>query len=386
MLQNRLTKDKSEQAAKVNQAGRRHLGTSFQAARELYCMGMVDAGARVADRINDREQVLQDRAGKITHFLTAVSQSFAVFMQVAIFGAGAALVLANEANPGVIIAASIIMGRAFAPINQGIAAWKQTAGAKTAYANLTRLLSAPRPGREPVSHLDGLLKLEAVTLAIKGKTVLKDIAFELQPGEIMGLVGPNGAGKTCLCRLILGMWAPDSGRVLVDGKEMSALDNDAMGQFLGYLPQAVELFSGTVSENIARMGPVSDEAVVAAAQRAGAHEVILGFSRGYDTPVGEAGHQSLSGGQRQRVGLARALFGDPRLVVLDEPDANLDQAGDAALMAALADLKKAGATTIMITHKPGLLSVADKILVLKDGVMERFGTATEVYGHMTGEK
>jgi PrtD family type I secretion system ABC transporter len=386
LLQNRLTKDKIEQAAKVNQAGRRHLGTSFRAARELYCMGMVDAGARFVDRINDREQVLQDRAGKITQFLTAVTQSFAVFMQVAIFGTGAALVLANEASPGVIIAASIIMGRAFAPINQGIAAWKQTAGAKTAYANLTRLLSAPRPGQEPVSRLDGHLKLEAVTLAIKGRTVLQDIAFELQPGEIMGLVGPNGAGKTCLCRVILGMWAPDSGRVLVDGKEMSSLDNDAMGRFLGYLPQGVELFSGTVSENIARMGPVSGDAVVAAAKRAGAHEVILGFSKGYDTPVGEAGHQSLSGGQRQRVGLARALFGDPRLVVLDEPDANLDQAGDAALMAALTDLKKAGATTIMITHKPGLLSVADKILVLKDGTMERFGTATEVYGHMTGEK
>jgi PrtD family type I secretion system ABC transporter len=386
LLQNRLTKDKIEQAAQVNQAGRAHLGTSFRAARELHCMGMVDAGAGFLSRINDKEQVLQDRAGKITHFLTAATQSFAVFMQVAIFGTGAALVLANEASPGVIIAASIIMGRAFAPINQGIGAWKQTAGAKTAYANLTRLLTAPRPKQDPIDRIEGYLHVEEVSLAIKDKTVLQDIAFELHPGEIMGLVGPNGAGKTCLCRVILGMWTPDTGRVLLDGKEMSSLDNDAMGRFLGYLPQGVELFSGTVSENIARMGPVSSEQVVAAAKKAGAHEVILGFSKGYETQIGEAGHQSLSGGQRQRVGLARALFGDPRLVVLDEPDANLDEAGDAALLSALGALKQAGAAAIMITHKPALLSVADKILVLKNGTMEQFGTAKEVFGHMTGEK
>jgi PrtD family type I secretion system ABC transporter len=385
LLQARLTKKSTARAARVNQAGRHHLDTSFRAARELYCMGMAGAGAQFLDQIKDREQVLQDQTGKITQFLTSVTQSFGVFMQVAIFGTGAALVLANEANPGVIIAASIIMGRAFAPINQGVGAWQQTAGARVAYDNLTRLLNTPRPAAEPVFHLTGRLELEQVSLTLRDTPVLQDISFTLEPGEILGLAGHNGAGKTCLCRVILGMWTPDSGRVLVDGKETASLDTDALGRFLGYLPQGVELFAGTVSENIARMGTVSDEAVVAAAQKAGAHEVILGFAKGYDTLIGEPGNPGLSGGQRQRVGLARALYGDPRLVVLDEPDASLDSAGDAALMTALAQLKQEGVTTVMITHKPALLAEADKILVLENGTMTRFGTPEEVHRQLTGD-
>jgi len=386
LLQGWLTKKSTAQAGIVNQAGRQWVATSFRAARELQCMGMVEAGARGFERINDGEQVFLNRSGDISQFLGAAGQSFGVFMQVAIFGTGAALVLANEANPGTIIAASIIMGRAFAPINQGISAWKQTAGARMAYAGLKQLLTAHAgENLETLHAFEGRLKLESAGLKIREKTVLKGIDFELNPGEIMALVGPNGAGKTCLCRMILGMWDPTEGRVLVDGKEMFCLDKDALGHFLGYLPQDVELFSGTVSENIARMDRVNDEKVVAAARKAGAHEVILGFANGYETEIGEAGHQMLSGGQRQRVGLARALYGNPRLVVLDEPDANLDEAGDAALKAALQQLKKEGTTTVMITHKTGLLSVADKILVLKNGTMERFGTRKEVLRLMTGE-
>ena len=386
LLQGRLTEDKTRKAGEVNQQGKHWLETSFRAARELHCMGMVESGAELFARINAREQVLQDRAGNISHFLGAAGQSFGIFMQVGIFGAGAALVLANEANPGVIIAASIIMGRAFAPINQGIAAWKQTAGAKAAYASLHQLLAGhENEDQEAVPSIEGCLEVQQAGLDIRGKTVLKGIDFFLSPGEIMGLVGPNGAGKTCLCRMILGMWAPDQGRVLLDGKEMHRLDKDALGRHLGYLPQGVELFAGTVAENIARMGTVEDEKVLAAARSAGAHEVILGFAQGYGTQVGEAGHQSLSGGQRQRVGLARALYGNPKLVVLDEPDANLDEAGDAALMKALRQLKQKGVTTVMITHKPALLSAVDKIMILRDGEMERFGTAGEVLEQMKGE-
>jgi PrtD family type I secretion system ABC transporter len=386
LFQGLLTRKTTEQAGQVNQQGKNWVAQSFRAAKELHCMGMVKGGADLYARINDKEQVLQDRAGNISQFLGAAGQSFGIFMQVAIFGTGAALVLANEANPGVIIAASIIMGRAFAPINQGIAAWRQTAGAKLAYANLNRLL-AGREEKETVQAepLHGRLAIESAGLDIKGQTVLKGIDFVLHPGEILAVAGPNGAGKTCLCRMILGMWAPDTGKILLDGKEMHRLDKDSLGRFFGYLPQQVELFAGTVSENIARMGQVNDDAVVAAAKKAGAHEVILGFAQGYDTEIGEADDLRLSGGQRQRVGLARAMFGNPRLVVLDEPDANLDEAGDAALMAALARLKADGAATIMITHKTALLSVADKILVLKNGEMAQFGTAKEVIGQMTGD-
>jgi len=328
---------------------------------------------------------LQETTGRISHILGAVSQSFSVLMQVVIFGAGAALVLAHKADAGVIIASSIIMGRALAPINQGIGAWQQTSGAKAAYDNLNGLLK--RYEAKPslvLETLSGDLKISDASLDIGETPVLKSIDFTLKPGEIMGLVGPNGAGKTSLCRMILGMWAPTKGVVKLDGMDVFKLDNDMVGQFLGYLPQNVELFTGTVSENIARMGEVDSKKVLEAAKRAGAHETILKFAQGYETDIGEAG-LSLSGGQRQRVGLARALYGDPKLVILDEPNSNLDEAGEEALVGALRELKASKATTIMITHKPSLLSTVDKIMVLENGEMARFGERDEVFGQMMGE-
>ena len=200
----------------------------------------------------------------------------------------------------------------------------------------------------------------------------------------MGLIGPNGVGKTSLCRMILGMWAPTKGVIKLDGKNVFEIDNDALGQFFGYLPQDVELFTGTVTENIARMGPVDADKVIEAAKRAGAHETILRFPLGYDTDIGEAG-LSLSGGQRQRVGLARALYGSPKLVILDEPNSNLDEAGEQALVEALQCLKTMGATTIMITHKPSLLNTVDKILVLQNEQQPRFGSREEILGQMVGD-
>jgi ABC-type protease/lipase transport system fused ATPase/permease subunit len=220
-----------------------------------------------------------------------------------------------------------------------------------------------------------------VDLDIQETPVLRQIDFHLQPGQIMGLVGPNGAGKTCLCRLILGMWAPTAGSVRMDDQDMAELDNESLGRFMGYLPQNVELFSGSISENIARMGEVDEQKVVDAAMQAGAHEVILSLPAGYDTEIGESG-QNLSGGQRQRVALARALYGGPKLVILDEPDANLDEAGEKALMAALSHLKQQGVTTIMITHKPALLQAVDKILVLQEGRMTGFDDKTKIFGKM----
>jgi len=385
LLQNGLTKKDLTRANALNTQGRQWALKSFRTARELQSMGMIDNTAKGFARINDEEIKLLDRAGNIGHVLGSFSQSFGVLMQVIIFGAGAALVLLNEANPGVIIAASIIMGRALAPVNQGIGAWKQTSGAKTAYDNLNRLLKISE-NKKPLEleTLTGDLKVEDVSLDIGEVQVLKSIDFELRAGEIMGLVGPNGAGKTSLCRMILGMWEPVKGVVKLDNTNVFELDNDALGQFLGYLPQNVELFTGTVSDNIARMGKVDSEKIVEAAKRAGAHEIILQFPQGYDTDIGEAG-QSLSGGQRQRVGLARALYGNPKLVILDEPNSNLDEAGEQALVGALKQLKEMGATTIMITHKPSLLYTVDKILVLESGEQARFGSRDEVFGQMMGD-
>lgn len=385
LLQISLTKKDIEKVGFFNNQGRQWLSTSFRTARELQSMGMIEHAADGFCRINDKALALQDRTGNISHLLGSVSQSFGILMQVIIYGVGAALLLAHETNPGVIIAASIIMGRALAPVNQGIAAWKQTSGARSAYDNLSRLLkTSENEHARALETVNGELKVEDVGLDIGETRVLESISFELKPGEIMGLVGHNGTGKTSLCRMILGMWTPTRGKVTLDGHDVFELDNDALGQFIGYLPQNVELFTGTVTENIARMGKIDSKKIVAAATKAGAHEMILRFPQGYDTDIGDAG-QSLSGGQRQRVGLARAFYGNPKLVILDEPNSNLDEAGEQALVGALKNFKALGATTIMITHKPSLLYTVDKILVLKDGEQVRFGDRDEVFGQMMGD-
>ena len=382
IAQTLLTKKHTAAAQQCSQQGKQWTNIGFRTAADLESMGMAHNAAKGFAAINDAELSFLEKVNRKNNFFTAAGASFGVLMQVLIFGVGAVLVLMNEANPGVIIAASIIMGRALAPVNQGISALKQTTGAKTAYDGLKQLLrqaqDTPTSGLE---SLEGRLDVADVSLHINDTPVLEGVDFQLAPGEFMGLVGPNGAGKTSLCRLILGMWAPTGGKVTLDGHDTTQLDNERLGRFLGYLPQQVELFSGTVSENIARMGKVDDQDVVNAAVLAGAHEVLLGFVGGYDTQIGEFGH-NLSGGQRQRVGLARAMYKNPGLVILDEPDANLDEAGDAALMEALKRLKQMGTTTIMITHKPQLLQAVDKILILQNGKMTGFGDKEKMFGKM----
>jgi len=384
LLQHRLTREDSQLVQACSSQGRQWVSTSLRTSRELQSMGMIASAAGGYCAINDLEMKLQDRVGNIGHILGAISASFGILMQVLIFGVGATLVLVSHVNPGVIIVASIIMGQALGPVNRAISAWRQTAGAKTAFDNLNRLLLASTPKTQvELTSLNGKLAVDNVGLTLGESTVLKSIDFSLQPGEIMGLVGPNGAGKTSLCRLILGIWEPSQGEVRLDGYKVSQLDSDTLGPFIGYLPQNVELFTGTVAENIARMGPVDAERVIAAAKNAGAHEMILRFAQGYETDIGEAGF-SLSGGQRQRIGLARALYGNPGLVILDEPNSSLDEAGEAALVGALQRLKQKGTTTIMITHKQSLLAVTDAILVLRNGEQFLFGRREEVLKQLTG--
>lgn len=386
LLQSRLTKKDLKQASTLNNEGKQWLMTSFRTAKELQSMGMVYNAAEGFSRINDQEMRIQDKAGNTSQALGAIGQSFAILMQVTIFGAGALLVLTTGANPGVIIAASIIMGQALSPVNAAIGAWQQTSGARNAYDNLNKLLqTSVKKDQVELASLNGELKADNACLTLGETPILQTINFSLKSGEIMGLVGPNGVGKTSLCRMILGMWAPTKGTITLDGIDVFQIDNDSLGQYLGYLPQNVELFTGTVKENIARMGEVDAEKVVEAAQRAGAHETILRFPQGYDTDIGEAG-LSLSGGQRQRVGLARALYGNPKLVILDEPNSNLDEAGEKALMEALQRLKNMEATTIMITHKQSLLYAVDKILALQNGEQARFGSKDEFFRQTAGEQ
>jgi PrtD family type I secretion system ABC transporter len=282
-----------------------------------------------------------------------------------------------------IIAASIIMGRALAPIDQAMATWKMTVEARGAYRRLNAVMQAIQ--KRPTLDLPaptGKLAVEGASVAVEGKFILRNITFTLEPGDFMALIGPSAAGKTTLCRVILGLWPSMGGKVRLDGADVFEWESEKLGPHIGYLPQDVELFPGTVSANIARLSEPDSEKVVAAAKMAGVHELILSLPKGYDTDIGEAG-RNLSGGQRQRIGLARALYGEPKLVILDEPNSNLDDVGEAALLRALLQLKQRKATIIVVTHKPAILSSVDKILMLSDGQMAMFGPRQEVLARLT---
>lgn len=379
LLQNALTKDDFQKINALKGQERLFVLKTLRNAEMIKSMGMVKNTVRHWNRINDQEMAVQEKTGKKGQVLDAVSISFRAFMQVLIYCVGALLVIKNEVNMGSIIAASIIMGRALAPVQQGIGAWKQTIGVKASYKRLNRLINASRDeDLMAISDMVADLEVRKVALEIGEKTIFEDLSFDLKAGESMGLVGHNGSGKTSLCRMLLGIWEPSAGIIRLDGQRVSRLDPESLGSFVGYLPQDVELFTGTVSENIARMGAVDSKKVVEAATMAGAHDVILRFVHGYETDIGEAG-LSLSGGQRQRVGLARALYGNPCLVILDEPNSNLDEDGEKALLQALEQLKALGTTVIMITHKPALLSGVDKLLVLKKGHAPRFGSKSDIF-------
>jgi PrtD family type I secretion system ABC transporter len=330
--------------------------------------------------------LLQTRANRHAGMLQAITKSLRMSMQVLIFGVGAYLVLQNQATAGIIIASSIIMGRALAPVEQAIGTWRQTVDARGSYKRLDTLLqTATEEESMELPTPRGKLDVEGAGLAISGTQILRGITFSLQPGEQMGLIGPSGAGKTSLCRVLLGVWPSTGGKVRLDGADVYSWDQEQLGRYIGYLPQDVELFPGTVSENIARLGHIDSDQVVEAAQKAGVHDLILRLPQGYDTEIGEGG-AALSGGQRQRIGLARALYGNPVFVVMDEPNSNLDDAGERALMQTLQMLRQNQTTVVMVTHKPALLSGTDKVLMLKDGQVSMFGPRQEVLQRLMGQQ
>jgi PrtD family type I secretion system ABC transporter len=305
-------------------------------------------------------------------------------LQMAVLGTGTYLFLQHEILPGTIIAASLLMARALAPVESAIGTWKSVVSGRAAYARLEKLLrivaSKSNDGMDlpvPVGHLT----VEKATLAsAEGQLLLKQISFELAAGQMLGLIGPSGAGKSTLGRVLIGIHKPNAGTVRLDGANLEDWHPDALGRHLGYLPQDVQLFSGTVALNIARMDSnASSAAIIQAAQRVGVHEMILRLPKGYDTPIGEGG-VTLSAGQKQQIGLARAYFGNPTLVVLDEPNSNLDGEAEVRLREALEENKRLGVTQIVISHRPNLLQPADKILLLRAGQAEAFGPSSELLG------
>lgn len=318
-----------------------------------------------------------ERSGK----LVATTKFVRFFVQIAILGVGAILVLRGELTAGGMIAASILLSRALAPVEVAMTAWRGLTSARIAYGRLRAQIDAfpTEPDRIRLPAPEGRIAVENLTFVAPGtgQAILRQVSFAVEPGEILALVGPSAAGKSTLCRFIVGIAEPTSGKVRLDGSEIEHWDHDQLGRFVGFLSQDVELFAGTVRENIARMSEADDEAVVDAARLAHAHEMIQLLPQGYDTEIGEGGAR-LSGGQKQRLGLARAVFGDPRLIVLDEPNSNLDQAGEAALAAALAELKQRGAAIIVVGHRPSTLTMADKVLLLKEGRIELFGPRDQV--------
>jgi ATP-binding cassette, subfamily C, bacterial EexD len=350
-------------------------------AEVLHAMGMLPAiMGRWADkhhRFLSGQSLASDRAGTLTN----AAKVLRLFFQSMILGLGAYLVLAGDITPGMMIAASIIMGRALAPVDQMIGSWKGFVGARGAYGRLSELLAQfPEvPPGMPLPAPSGKMVIDAVTVAVPGaiRPTLQDIGFRVAKGEHIGIIGPSAAGKSTLARALLGVWPVQSGSIRLDGVEVGRWQRETLGPWVGYLPQDIELFDGTIAENIARFGTVDAERVVVAARKAGVHEMILKLDDGYDTYLSSAGG-SLSGGQRQRIGLARALYGDPVLVVLDEPNASLDDAGERALAGAIRQLKAGGVTLFVISHRSSVLRHMDKLLVLKDGQMSMFGPRDQV--------
>lgn len=330
---------------------------------------------------NRKALQMQNDVARRTSWLAGGTRFARQLIQVLMLGTGAYLVIDQHVTPGVMMAVTLILGRALAPVEQLIANWKLIGEARAAYGRLETAFAAEqaRPAKIALPPLRGEVVVDRLLFGIKAgqPAILKNISFRLEPGEFLGVIGPSGSGKSTLVRLLTGVWMPQAGAVRLDGAEMDQWDHAVLGKQIGYLPQDIELFPGTVAENIARMGSVDDEAVIDAARRAGVHELILGLPDGYGTEIGNNG-ENLSGGQRQRVALARALYGNPKLVVLDEPNANLDAEGDLALLATLDGLKEQEATVVMVCHKPSLLARADKLLVLKEGAVMIFGPRADV--------
>ena len=375
----------NEEASKASGDSIGYLQSKLRNAEVLEPMGMVhNLRARWALRHGEAQR-LQGSAQALSHRITAWSKLIRYSQQSLVLGAGALLVIDGQLSPGAMIAANVLMSRALAPIDMLVMAWRGFIGARSAFARLEALLVA-YPERDPaLSRVapKGALTLRNVVAVATGRQqpILNGVSLDVSPGTVTVVLGPSGSGKSTLARCMVGIWPQVTGEVLLDGLPIDGWDRNELGPYLGYLPQDIELFEGTIAENIGRFGEVVSEKVIAAAKTTGLHEMILRLPKGYDTPIGEAGHL-LSGGQRQRIGLARAVYGDPVLVVLDEPNANLDEVGETALVRTVNALKEKGRTVFLITHRPGVLAVADRVMVLRDGQVQRDGPRDEVLAQL----
>jgi PrtD family type I secretion system ABC transporter len=381
-----LTRQPTEQLLLTSRAASRYMDGAVRNAEVVIGMGMEKGVVARWEEINSKAQLHAASLSNLSSRMGAVVRALRTGMQVVMLAVGAWLVISENVSPGVMVASTILLSKAFQPVELLITGWKNFIEARGAWLRLSEPGDLPMAADDKVTlpKATGQLELERVVHGVQpGKPpFIKGVSFTLRPGEMLGLIGPSASGKTTLARLILGIWTPHSGTVRLDGADMALWPRAQLGPNVGYLPQDVELFAGSVAENIARMGAVNSDMVVRAAQEANAHEMILHLPEGYETQIGESG-AVLSGGQRQRIGLARALYGEPQLIVLDEPNASLDREGEAALSGALAGLKKRGATVVLIGHRPSVMTQTDRIGVMNDGVLEAFGFTNEVLSKYT---
>ena len=388
VITHRLTREHTEGALGLSRSSMKLAERLARNSEAVIGMGMAHAVVERWSRQHEQLLNAQERQILTSSRLSAAARTLRQVLQVTMLAVGAWLVIDTQASAGIMIAATILLSRALQPAEYLISGWRTLTEARGAWRRLTaRAMTATPETSVALPAPVGRIDIEKLVYAFgAGKAaVIRNLSLSIAAGESLAIIGPSASGKTTLVRLLLGLWRPQTGIVRLDGADISRWNRDALGRHVGYLPQDVELFAGTVGENIARLGDASSDAdsrrIVRAAQLAHAHELILQLPDGYDTQIGDAG-AVLSGGQRQRIALARALFGDPRLVVLDEPDANLDTAGEAALLAAIADMKSRGATVVVVSHNPVLMAAVDRILLLKNGALDMFGPAAAVLARM----
>jgi ATP-binding cassette subfamily C protein EexD len=386
ILSELVTRRKLERASVDSIAGTYFAETSLRNAEALEAMGMLRAIRGRWLKRHDRVLALQAEASDWAGLLSGLSKFLRNTLQTLLLGGGAYLAINGEISPGMMIAASIIGGKALAPIDMAVGSWGGVISARLAYRRLEDLFRTVPPRRTGMDlpAPTGQISLENAFAVPPGSQIptLRGVSFSIEAGEAIGIIGPSAAGKSTIARLMVGVWPAVSGKVRMGGADIATIPRDKIGPYIGYLPQDIELFDGTIAENIARFGEIDAVKVVEAARRAGVHDMILRFPAGYDTPIGEAGGQ-LSGGQKQRMGLARALYGDPALLIFDEPNSNLDDEGEATLIDAIRLLKAVGKTVVIIAHKPSVLINVDKILVVRDGQIALFGPRAEVLAHFT---
>jgi ATP-binding cassette subfamily C protein EexD len=377
------------------QANKEHIGATLYTTKNLRnaevieSMGMLETLMERWGRRQRNVLLLQSQASDRGAIISTLSKSFRILVQSLVLGLGAYLAVEQQVGVGMVFAGSVLLGRALAPIDLIIGSWKGFIAARSQYSRLNDILDKQlaQPERMSLPAPQGHVQAENLIVTAPGsKTpIIKNISFSVPAGCVVGIIGPSAAGKSTLARALMGVWVPQHGVVRLDGADISAWDKHELGPHIGYLPQDIELFEGSISENIARFAEVDSEKVILAARTAGVHEMILLLPDGYDTVIGSEGVM-LSGGQRQRIGLARALYGNPRLIILDEPNSNLDEVGDRALAAAMQQLKQTGATLFVITHRTNIVSQLDRLMVMSDGVINLYGPREQVLAKLNAQQ